>query len=118
MSDAMDLIAYPAALSHCSFSTMHAGPSWWDRYSCSQLDIGEVSGLGSDVMFKKQLLASVAAVAVLIGTAEMASAADLILKARNTSANKDQLWNGWYVGGEVGWAESRFRGVHQGRSEQ
>lgn len=58
-------------------------------------------------MYKKQLLSSVAAVAILIGTGNLMPA-----KAGTDSFN-NRFWSGWYAGGEVGWGRGAFRGVHQ-----
>jgi outer membrane immunogenic protein len=64
---------------------------------------------------KKQLLCGVAAGALVVVLGGSSFAADMPVKARPLAPAVFD-WSGYYVGGHVGWGQSRFKGTWFGDS--
>jgi outer membrane immunogenic protein len=64
---------------------------------------------------RKQLLCGVAGIAVTAAIGDASLAADLPLKARPFEVVRPLTWDGFYVGGHVGWAKAKFTATpHEG----
>ena len=61
---------------------------------------------------RKQLLCSVAAIAITAAIGGSSFAADLPLKARPPVVALPMTWTGFYIGGHLGWGEGRFDGFN------